>query len=58
VSFAWAGGQVVGGSAFAALAGSTSDAAAYVTVAAAFGVTLGAVLARPRPREAAPALSD
>ena len=58
VSFAWAGGQVVGGSAFAAFAGSTSDGAAYVTIAAAFAVTLGAVLARPRPREAAPALSD
>ncbi len=58
VSFAWAGGQVVGGSAVVGFAEATSDAAAYAAIAAAFALTLAAVLARLRPREAAPALPD
>ena len=55
VSFAWAGGQVVGGSAVVGFAEATSDAAAYAAIAAAFALTLAAVLARPRLREPAPA---
>jgi MFS family permease len=39
VSLAWAGGQVLGGSAVAAFAGATTDAAAYALVAAAFAIT-------------------
>ena len=58
VSFAWAGGQVVGGSALVGLAGATSDGAAYALIAAAFVVTLAVVLARQRAREPAPAVSD
>jgi MFS family permease len=58
VSFAWAGGQVVGGSALTGLAEATTDATAYAAIAAAFVVTLVAVLARQRPREPAPALPD
>ncbi len=58
VSFAWAGGQVVGGSALVGLAGATSDGAAYALIAAAFVVTLAVVLARQRTREPAPAVSD
>jgi MFS family permease len=53
VSLAWAGGQVVGGSALSAFADATSDAASYAFVAAMFGLTLAAVLVR-RPA-AAPA---
>jgi MFS family permease len=40
VSLAWAGGQVLGGSAVAAFADTTTDAAAYGLVAAAFALTL------------------
>ncbi|MFL5869660.1 MAG: MFS transporter [Solirubrobacterales bacterium] len=40
VSLAWAGGQVLGGSAVAAFAGATTDPAAYALVAAAFVITL------------------
>ena len=58
VSFAWAGGQVVGGSAFVGFAEATSDALAYAAIAAAFAITLAAVLARPRVREPAPAMPD
>jgi MFS family permease len=44
VSLAWAGGHVVGGSALVALADGTSDAVAYVLVAALFAVTFTAAL--------------
>jgi MFS family permease len=40
VSFAWAGGQVLGGSAVVALADGTSDALAYGLVGIAFALTL------------------
>jgi MFS family permease len=52
VSFAWAGGQVIGGSGFAGLADATTDAAAYGLIAALFAVTLASVLAVPRLRTA------
>jgi MFS family permease len=45
VSLAWAGGQVIGGSAFTALADSTTDATSYALVAALFVATLAAVFA-------------
>lgn len=48
VSLAWAGGQVIGGSGFAAFAGATTDATAYVLIAGLFGLTVLAVLARRR----------
>ena len=51
VSLAWAGGQVVGGSGFAAFAGATTDATAYVVIAGLFVLTVAAVFARRR-REA------
>jgi len=44
VSLAWAGGQVLGGWGVAGFADATSDAAAYGLVAAAFLVTLAAVV--------------
>jgi MFS family permease len=47
VSLAWAGGQVVGGSALTALADATSDALAYALIAGALAVALAAMLARP-----------
>jgi MFS family permease len=45
VSLAWAGGQVIGGSALSAFADSTTDAASYAVVAGLFVLTLAAVLA-------------
>ena len=52
VSFAWAGGQVVGGSAVVGFAEATSDATAYAAIArCCSSLTLAAVLARQRPRE-------
>ena len=52
VNLAWAGGQVVGGSAGAGLAEATSDAVPYLAIAALFGLTaLGfARFASPRAR--------
>jgi len=50
VSLAWAGGQVIGGSALAGFADATTDASAYALIAALFAITLGAVLARRRDR--------
>jgi MFS family permease len=44
VSLAWAGGQVLGGSAFVGLADATGDAAAYGLIAGLFAVTLASVL--------------
>ena len=49
VSLAWAGGQVLGSSAFVGLADASTDAVAYALVAGLFVVTLAAVLARRRP---------
>jgi MFS family permease len=43
VSFAWAGGQVFGGSVMVAVADTTSDTVAYFAVAAAFAVTYAAM---------------
>jgi MFS family permease len=43
VSLAWAGGQVIGGSALSALADATTDAASYALVAGLFVVTLAGV---------------
>jgi MFS family permease len=43
VSLAWAGGQVVGGSALSAFADSTTDAAAYAVIAGLFAITLAGV---------------
>ncbi|HLM31130.1 MAG TPA: MFS transporter [Solirubrobacterales bacterium] len=62
VSFAWAGGQVLGGSGFSGVADASSDALAYAVVAALFVLTLAAfsapalrrALRRPAP-EPAPA---
>jgi MFS family permease len=51
VSLAWAGGQVIGGSGFAAFADATTDATAYVVIAGLFALTVVAVFARRR-REA------
>ncbi len=45
VSLAWAGGQVLGGSAFTALADATTDGTSYALVAGLFVVTLTAVFA-------------
>ena len=52
VSLAWAGGQVIGGSAGASLADATSDGLAYALVAALFAVTLvaGVFVAGQRDR--------
>ena len=47
VSLAWAGGQVIGGSAGASLADATSDGLAYALVAALFAVTLVAAAQSP-----------
>jgi MFS family permease len=46
VSLAWAGGQVLGGSAGAGLADVSSDAVAYAATAGFFLLTLGAILSR------------
>ena len=48
VSLAWAGGQVIGGSALAGLADATADAWAYGLIAALFALTLSAVALRRR----------
>jgi hypothetical protein len=45
VSLAWAGGQVIGGSALSAFADKTTDATSYAVVAALFVITLAAVVA-------------
>ena len=42
VSLAWAGGQVLGGSAFASLADATSDGAAYAADRGLFAITFAA----------------
>ncbi len=47
VSLAWAGGQVLGGSALTAVADASSDALAYATIAGLFALTL-ALLGRRR----------
>jgi MFS family permease len=52
VSLAWAGGQVIGGSAFSGFADATTDAASYGLIAALFAATLASVLASPRLRRA------
>ena len=49
VSLAWAGGQVLGSSAFVGLADASTDAVAYALVAGLFLVTLAALLGRRRP---------
>ena len=49
VSLAWAGGQVLGSSAFVGLADASTDAVAYALVAGLFVVTLAALLGRRRP---------
>ena len=54
VSLAWAGGQVLGGSAVTAFAGATTDAAAYALVAAAFAITFLGVAGIRGTRPAAP----
>ena len=54
VSLAWAGGQVLGGSAVAAFAGATTDAAAYALVAAAFAITFLGVAGIRGARPTAP----
>jgi MFS family permease len=48
VSLAWAGGQVLGGSAVVSLADATSDGLAYALVASLFALTFAALLARYR----------
>ena len=45
VSFAWAGGQVIGGSGLSGLADASSDAIAYAVIGALFAVTLAGVAA-------------
>jgi MFS family permease len=55
VSFAWAAGQVVGGSAFGGLADATSDAVAYGLVAALLAITLAAYGGLARLSRAGPA---
>jgi MFS family permease len=52
VNLAWAGGQVLGGSAGSSLAEAHSDALPYVLVAALFALTLAALAARLRLRPA------
>jgi MFS family permease len=54
VSLAWAGGQVLGGSGVAGFADATTDTAAYGLVAAAFVITLVAVVGVRGLRRAAP----
>jgi MFS family permease len=46
VNLAWAGGHVIGGSALPPLADVTSDATAYLLIAAAFAATAAAMFAR------------
>lgn len=48
VNLAWAGGQVLGGSAVSRFAETSSDAAGYAVVAALFAATAAAVVMRPR----------
>ncbi len=52
VSFAWAGGQVLGGSLGAALAQQTSDGVTYASIAVLFALTLAALGAAPSLRRA------
>jgi MFS family permease len=54
VNLVWAGGQVVGTIAGGSLAGATSDAVAYLTLAAICAATLGTMARRGR----SPALAD
>jgi MFS family permease len=56
VSLAWAGGQVVGGSALSGLADATTDAIAYGVIAALFAVTIAAFTASTRTGRAAAAV--
>ncbi len=56
VSLAWAGGQVVGGSALSGLADATTDAIAYGVIAALFAVTIAAITASTRAGRAAAAV--
>jgi MFS family permease len=53
VSFAWAAGQVVGGSGFGALAGATSDAVAFGLIAAMLVLTFAAFAGVARVSRAA-----
>lgn len=48
LSFAWAGGQVLGGSAMSGLADATSDGVAYATIALLLGLTAAALGAHGR----------
>jgi MFS family permease len=48
VSLAWAGGQVIGGSALSSFADATTDASSYGLIAALFVLTLGGALAGSR----------
>ncbi len=60
VSFAWAGGQVLGGSGLAGLADASSDAVSYLVIGGLFALTLagialkapGGLLARAQPEAA------
>ena len=52
LSLAWAGGQVLGGSAMSALADATSDGIAYASIALLLGVTVAALGAPGRRRGA------
>jgi MFS family permease len=52
LSLAWAGGQVLGGSAMSGLADATSDGVAYASIALLLGVTVAAVGAPGRRRRA------
>lgn len=47
VSFAWAGGQVIGGSGLSGLADASSDAVAYALIGGLFALTLAAVSTAP-----------
>jgi MFS family permease len=55
VSFAWAAGQVVGGSAFGGLADATSDAVSYGLIAALLAITLVGFAGVARVGRAGPA---
>jgi len=54
VSLAWAGGQVIGGSALAGFADASTDGSAYALIAALFAITLAAVLGLRRLRRTGP----
>lgn len=53
VSLAWAGGQVIGGSALAGLADATSDATSYGLIAGLFALTVVSALGSPGVRRRA-----